>query len=354
MTRGFAMTKSAADDAPRRPLAARIARTWAVPVILGTLLALAWMKFVTPIDGSSAFAAEPKPSPVDGDRAYGYLTTLCEFGPRPAATEANTRQRDYVAAHFKKNGGAVREQKFTARHPLTGKRVEMVNLIASWYPRRDERVVLGAHYDTRPFPDMDPDPANRRKPFLGANDGASGVALLMEISNHLAQSPTPWGVDLVLFDGEELVYEFDDQERKGEFFLGSKEFAKRYKAERRQLKWRYAAGFVLDMVGDKDLAISVEPLSRKLAGNLVREVWGIADRLGVRSFRQELGREVLDDHLPLNDVGIPTIDIIDFDYPYWHTANDVPAECSGKSLADVGTVVTAWLNQPKPARPRKR
>jgi len=108
------------------------------------------------------------------------------------------------------------------------------------------------------------------------------------------------------------------------------------------------------MVGDKDLAISVEPLSRKLAGSLVREVWAIADRLNAQGFRQELGREVLDDHLPLNDVGIPTIDIIDFDYPYWHTAGDLPEECSGQSLGEVGRVVTAWLNQPRSARFQKR
>src|SRR4051794_30116474 len=110
------MTKSETDDASGRPLAARIARTWALPVVMGTLIALAWMKFVTPTDGSSAFAVEPKPSPVEGDRAYKYLTTLCDFGPRIAGSEANTKQRDYVASHFKKAGGAVREQKFTARH----------------------------------------------------------------------------------------------------------------------------------------------------------------------------------------------------------------------------------------------
>ena len=326
-----------------------------MPLIFGGLLAGAWMKYADR-SNASASAADPKPSPVDGDRAYGYLKTICALGPRISGTEANTRQRDLVAAHFTKAGGTVREQKFVLRrHPLTGKPVEMVNLIGSWFPDRAERVVLGAHYDTRPFPDMEPDPARRRSPFLGANDGASGVALLMEIANHLAQSPTPWGVDLVLFDGEELIYEDDLGQRSGEFFLGSKEFARQYKAAKRTAKSRYAAGLVLDMVGDEELSIPVEPLSQKLAGKVVREVWGVADALDSKVFVQNLGpTEVMDDHLPLNDAGIPTADIIDFDYPYWHTADDLPENCSGKSLAEVGRVVTAWLNQPKAAASRRR
>ncbi|MDB5350847.1 MAG: putative aminopeptidase [Planctomycetota bacterium] len=348
------MTPSDKPEAPRRSLPARLARTWGIPLVLGTLIALVWMKYVSPTNGSAEFADVPKPSAVNGDRAYGYLKKICEIGPRMAGTEANTRQRNLVAAHFKSMGGTVHEQKFASRHPLTGKRVDMVNLVGSWFPERTERVVLGAHYDTRPFPDRDPDPANRRKPFIGANDGASGVALLMEIAHHLKESPTPWGVDLVLFDGEELVYESDEGERRGDYFLGSKEFARQYKAESKRGKMRYLAGFVLDMVGGKELTIPVEPMSQKLAGNLVREVWGIADRLNSRAFQQNLGREVLDDHLPLNDARIPTIDIIDFEFPYWHTANDVPEECSGKSLAEVGRVMTAWLNQPRPTKTPKR
>ena len=348
------MTTSASENPRVSSLFTRLVRMWSVPLVLGSILAFGWIKFVDQSDGSPALEADPQPSLVDGNRAYGYLKAICDIGPRIAGTEANAKQLTLVSDHFKKTGGTIRLQKFKTRHPLTGKPVEMVNLIGSWFLDRTDRVVLGAHYDTRPFPDMEPDPAKRRSPFLGANDGASGVALLMEIANHLEKSPTPWGIDLVLFDGEELIYEDENHNRFGEFFWGSKEFAKQYKADRKKPTYRYAAGFVLDMVGDIDLSIAVEPMSHKLAGNLVREVWGIAERLGIESFRQEMGREVLDDHLPLNDVGIPTIDIIDFDYPHWHTASDVPANCSGKSLADVGKVVTAWLNQPKAAKTRKR
>src|SRR5581483_1588116 len=116
---------------------------------------------------------------------------------RPAGSAANARQRALVAAHFKEMGATVREQPFAGNDPRTGERVNMVNLIGTWNPDRAERVLLGVHYDTRPFPDQDPDPARRKIPFIGANDGASGVALLMEIAHHLKDLPTTWGVDLV-------------------------------------------------------------------------------------------------------------------------------------------------------------
>ncbi len=286
------------------------------------------------------------PAKIDGDRAYGYLKAICAIGPRPAGTAANTKQRSMVAEHFKKHGAKVREQPFQGTDPVSNAPVSMVNLIGSWFPERVDRVVIGVHYDTRPFPDEDPIFANRRKPFIGANDGASGVAMLMEIAHHLKDSTTPWGVDLVLFDGEELVYG-GGQNQTGEYFLGSKAFADEYKKSKKD-KARYVAGIVLDMVGDRELAIDKEPHSLEFAPKLVNAVWGVAKALKVTQFRDREGRAVLDDHLPLNDAGIPTIDIIDFDYRYWHTARDLPEHCSGASLAQVGKVVTAWLNEPKP------
>ena len=363
------MTRPDQPAAPKRSLPARIVRTWAIPLVLGGLLATLWIVYVNRSDGSSLFAETPKPSPIDGDRAYGYLKTICNFGPRKAGSDANTKQRNYVAAHFKKMGATLTEQKFSAPDPLgldpakPNKRgpkalkagqVQMVNLVASWNPDRADRVVIAAHYDTRPFPDQEAEAEDRRRPFLGANDGASGVALLMEIAHHLNDSPTPWGVDLVIFDGEELVYEDENGLRAGEMFLGSNEFSRLYKLERKKGTAKYVAGIVLDMVGDKELEIPVEASSRRLAPNLVKEVWGIADKLNARGFVQNLGKEVYDDHLSMNAAGIPTIDIIDFDYPFWHKAGDLPEECSGKSLAEVGRVVTAWLNQPKAARSKKR
>lgn len=291
------------------------------------------------------------PAPIDGPRAYKYLQEICNIGPRIAGTAANTRQREMVKALWTKLGAKIQEQPFTGADPKSGEPVHMVNLIGSWFPDRRDRVVIGAHYDTRPFPDEDRDPEKRKAPFLGANDGASGVALLMEMAHHMENLNTSWGVDLVLFDGEEIVYG-GGRNQIGEYFLGSKEFARQYSAavEGRRSRNRYVAGIVLDMIGDKDLQINQEEYSVNFAPGLVRELWNVARGLNATAFKSRVGQAVLDDHLPLNNAGIPTIDLIDFDYPYWHTHQDTPDKCSAASLEQVGRVVTAWLAQPRRRR----
>jgi glutaminyl-peptide cyclotransferase len=292
------------------------------------------------------------PAPINGDRAYGYLKQICAIGPRIAGSEANTKQRKMVAEHFTKMGAIVTEQPFTTQHPLTGERVDMANLVGAWFPDRVHRIVIAAHYDTRPQPDQEVSAARKKLPFLGANDCASGVALLMEIAHHLPEMKTTWGVDLVLFDGEELVYGNDP--RRGEYFLGSKEFRRVYvdQVERQLTNKRYEKGVVLDMVGGRNVQILQEPNSLNLAPDIVHEVWSVARELKSKAFRTREGREVLDDHLALNDAGIPTIDLIDFEYKFWHKADDLPEKCSADSLADVGRVVTAWLALPR--RPTSR
>ena len=322
-------------------------------VLLGGGLLGGLALFLVQSMSASAGIADPVPAPINGDRAYGYLKQICALGPRPAGSAANGRQRKLVAEHFRAAGGEVREQPFSGNDPLSGKPVAMVNLVGSWFSERTSRILLTAHYDTRPFPDLDPDPEKRRAPFLGANDGASGVALLMEIANHLRESTTHFGVDLVLLDGEELVYEEAGAHDMELYFLGSRHFGRTYAADRRagRSRDRYVAGILFDMVGDKDLILDQEVNSLRLQRKLVAEVWGVAARLKERVFRPQVGPEVYDDHLPLNDYGIPTIDLIDFAYPAWHTTADRPEACSGESLARVGRVVTAWLNS-RPARPR--
>jgi Zn-dependent M28 family amino/carboxypeptidase len=328
---------------------------WIGLILLGASFALAFPFLAQWFRPSMANALPaPQPAPIDGNRAYGYLKAICELGPRPAGSEANTRQRQMVAKHFKAHGATVTEQSFQARDPLSGKPVTMVNLVGSWFPDRTDRVVIGAHYDTPPHPDMETDLTRLHAPFKGANHGASGVALLMELAHHLNASPTPRGVDLVLFDGEELVYGRNAPIRG--YFLGSKEFGRRYKESRRggRSKTKYTAGIILDMVGGRNLDLPKEGFSVKLAPHLVREVWDVARALGdlAPAFRTEVRDPVYDDHLPLNEAGIPTIDIIDFSYPEWHTADDLPDRCSGASLAQVGRVVSAWLAQPKPSKKR--
>src|SRR5262245_20425675 len=140
-------------------------------LLVGMLLGLG-LPFVNRLRTTMAADSTPPlaPAPIDGARAYGYLKQICALGPRPAGSEANTRQRQLVAQHFTRHGATVREQPFSALDPRSGAKVEMVNLIGAWHPERTRRVVIGVHYDTRPFPDEDPNPARRKIPFIGAND----------------------------------------------------------------------------------------------------------------------------------------------------------------------------------------
>jgi len=327
-------------------------------VVVGTLLALAAASTALYATGAippmmADTPPKPVPAPIDGDRAYADLKAIVALGPRPAGSAANLRQQQLVAERFQKLGGAVRLQKFSSTDPLTGDPVQLANVVGSWFPDRPERVVIAAHYDTRPHADMETEMALKDDPFLGANDCASGVALLMEIARHLPTMSTPWGVDLVIFDAEELVYG-RNADRNG-YFLGSKEFSRLYASGRAsgRVKSKYVAGILLDMIGGKDLNLDWEPYSRKLQPKLVREVWAVAKQLGATSFKDQEGkRAVTDDHLPMNEAKIPTIDIIDFDYAHWHRSTDVPANCDPKSLEEVGRVVTGWLSLPKPKKAR--
>jgi len=214
----------------------------------------------------------------------------------------------------------------------------MANLVVRWHPDREERILLCAHYDTLPLPMLDPvDPEGT---FVGANDGASGVAVLMELAHEMPSLPCNYGVDFVLFDGEEYIFEERDT-----YFHGSTHFAREYAAGR-LAPARYRWGVLLDMIGDEDLQIYQERHSMQWSDTrpLVEEIWAVAERLGVREFVPILGHRIRDDHVPLHEVGkIPCIDVIDFDYPPWHTRDDVPEKCSALSLAKVGWVVREWL-----------
>ncbi|MBW3540230.1 MAG: M28 family peptidase [Planctomycetes bacterium] len=287
----------------------------------------------------------PPANPLDASRAFGYLVEICRLGPRPSGSEGMEKQQEVLVAHFEKHGAQVRLQEFDAAHPLNGQPVRMRNLIASWHPEAERRVLLCCHYDTRPWPDLDP--VNPRGTFVGANDGGSGVALFMELAHHLPKLKLPFGVDFVLFDGEELVYG-----DRGEYFLGSKHFANEYALD--PPKHRYVCGVLVDMVGDKQLNLYKEANSLKYAPDVTNSVWRTARRLDVDEFIGRRRHEIQDDHLPLNQIArIPTCDVIDFDYgpqysPHWHTTRDVPENCSGESLAKVGYVLLEWLAEDVP------
>ncbi len=285
----------------------------------------------------------------DGEASYEMLKAICELGPRPSGSPGMAAQQKMLIDYFKEKGGHVSTQKFTVRDPEYGKNVEMVNLIVEWHPDRANRMLLCAHYDTRPFPDNDPDPRQRRGRFIGANDGASGVAVLCELARHMPDLASHYGVDFVLFDGEELIY--DSERDEGRYFLGSKEFARWYVGEKHDYRYQY--GVLLDMVGDRDLTLYMERNSVRFAKPVVDSIWKTAKELGVAEFVPRARHTVKDDHLALNNIAkIPTCDIIDFDYPrpgatytYWHTTSDTPDKCSPDSLAKVGWVVLEWLKR---------
>ncbi len=281
------------------------------------------------------------PDEFSGSRAMKHLEDICDLGPRPSGSPGMDAQRSMLVKHFRAAGARVSGQAFKAVDRRTGRPVHMENLVVTWHPDRTDRVLLGAHYDTRPFPDRDPvDPQGT---FVGANDGASGVAMLMELARFMPTLPGPVGVDFVCFDAEEFVVGSRDP-----YFLGSTFFARQYAADRRETPrlHRYRAGAILDMVADRDLQIWQEQQSATWADTrpVVEELWGVATRLGVREFVPRPRHLVQDDHVPLRTIArIPCCTVIDFDYPAWHTTQDTPAACSAESLAAVGRVMLAWL-----------
>ena len=279
--------------------------------------------------------------PFGGARAYDYLHELCALGTRVSGSKGMQAQQELLTAHFQKLGGKVHLQKFRIRHPSTGRPVSMANLIVEWYPERRERILLCAHYDTRPFPNQDR--RNPRGTFLGANDGASGTALLMELGHQMAALEGKLGVDFVFFDGEEFVFE----EGRDPYFVGSEYFATTYVNDRAR-PYRYRSAVLLDMIADADLQIypDRQTLSWEDSRPLVDAIWGTARRLGVTEFMVDRRYDVLDDHVKLHEIAkIPSCDIIDFSYRAWHTQADTPESCSALSMAKVGWVVQDWLRQ---------
>jgi glutaminyl-peptide cyclotransferase len=282
-----------------------------------------------------------KPLPFDGKRAMTYLEAICKIGPRISGTEGMRKQQELLYKHFESCGAKVRYQRFTAEQVSQRRPVEMANLIASWHPERPRRVIVCSHYDTRPIADQEPDPRDWHRPFLSANDGGSGVALLMEMANHRKGLATEVGVDFVLFDGEEYIFDHD----RDQYFFGSKQFARVYK--RNQERINYLGAVLLDMIGGKDAHIPAEQNSWRNARTLVQDLWRIALEQKCTIFQNEMGETVLDDHLALNEAGIPAVDLIDFKYPHWHRLTDVPANCSGESMEQVARVLSIWLQQAK-------
>jgi hypothetical protein len=296
-----------------------------------------------PAPARDGFAADHEGGFFDGRRAMNYLRELCKIGPRISGTEGMRKQQEWLQKHFEAQGGRVSWQRFTAQQKSQAAPVDMANLIVSWHPDRTRRVILCSHYDTRPIADQEPDRRKWREPFVSANDGGSGVALLMELAQQMKQVRSEVGVDFVFFDGEEYI--FNPAPGADRYFFGSEHFARAYRQDRP--RYRYLAAVLLDMIGGKDAQFPIERNSWFKAAALCQELWQVAAEQRCAAFRNEFGPEVLDDHLALNRADIPAVDVIDFSYAHWHRLSDVPANCSAQSLEQVAHVLTAWLKRVK-------
>jgi Zn-dependent M28 family amino/carboxypeptidase len=260
-----------------------------------------------------------QPGQFNGQRAYQDVIAQVAFGPRVPDSPAHTQTIRYIQDALKKAGWQSQIQ------ATTWQGFAVQNIIAS-RTNKTPQIILGAHYDSRMLADQDPGPG-RTQPVPGANDGASGVAVLLEMARTLPTDSLPtW---LVFFDAE------DDGGIAGrDWLLGSRAFVA-------SLTFRPKAAIVVDMVGDADLNIYIERNSNPA---LVSEIWGQAARLGfARQFISTPKYSMEDDHTPFLKAGIPAVDIIDFDYPYWHTTADTPDKVSPKSLEIVGETLRAWL-----------
>lgn len=289
---------------------------------------------LTAVIGCSPGGTSANVPAFDEERAFSLLKQQVGFGPRHPGTDGQKMTAEFIQAQLKPYADGVKVQEFSKT--VRGKYLEMQNIIAHFNPGAKKHIMLAAHWDSRPTGDMEIDPAKKKQPIPAANDGGSGVAVLLELARMFGEQKPDVGVVMVFFDGE------DYGPGEPEMFLGSKYFAKNladgtsYKGKIIKIDY----GVLLDMVGDKDLRIPKEQQSVNAAPDVVKKVWSMAGKLGYRDvFVSEVGMSIADDHIPLIDAGVKCIDVIDFNYGPWHTLDDTPDKCSPKSLKTVGEVI---------------
>ena len=272
----------------------------------------------------------------DSDKAFSYLELQCDFGPRYPGSEGHLNFKNYLEEFLKDNNPdtlVVYEHEID--HPYKEKKVNLYNFLSRYNVHLPNRIMLMAHWDTREIADKDKNPDNHSKPILGANDGASGISVLMILAEILSKNKLEnIGVDLLFIDGEDMGRSGDIEN----FCIGTTKFCEVLPNPKPQ----YA--ICLDMIADKNPSFPIESFSWAQAPDLVREIWSLANNLGYKEFKTDIVPPIYDDHraLTLNS-GIPAIDIIDFDYPYWHTLDDIPENCSANTLKIVGNVMCEFI-----------
>ena len=263
-----------------------------------------------------------------GEKAFAHVQRLVDFGPRPAGSKALEKSRDYIEDQLRRSGWQVTRQAFSDDTPR-GK-IQFVNLIAQFSGQgkaASPLFLLCSHYDTKMFDAIR---------FVGANDGGSSTGLLLELARVIGQHPNlARKIELVFFDGEEAVEQFSQTDG----LYGSRYFARQLQSGGAK---QFRGGLLFDMVGDRSLGITLPSNS---PAEMARDIFAAAEALKLRNYFTYLGRDLIDDHAPLNAIGIPTLDIIDFDYPWWHTADDTIDKVSAQSLRIVGSVALYYLSE---------
>jgi glutaminyl-peptide cyclotransferase len=262
-----------------------------------------------------------------GEKAFAHVQAMVDLGPRPPGSEAIEKTRTYLTSQLEPLGWQVARQSFTENTPR-GK-VEFVNLIATFAGKDSApSFLICSHYDTKMFDTVR---------FVGANDGGSNTGVLLELARVLAGRPDlARKAELVFFDGEEAYEAFSETDG----LYGSRYFAKQLAAQDKTKQFR--GGILLDMVGDRSLTITLPPDSPV---EMARDIFASAEALNLRKYFTYFDRDIMDDHTPLNAVGIPTIDLIDFDFAAWHTPDDTMDKLSAESLRTVGAVASYYLSE---------
>ena len=282
---------------------------------------------------ASCSPAEAGPQ-FDQHTALSYVERQLAFGYRIPNTEGHRQTGDWILERLRATADTVEVQAFT-HVTVDGDTLALRNFIGRFRPESSERVLMLAHWDTRPYSDNAQNLGDRSLPVPGANDGASGVAVLLAVADQLALEPPVYGVDLLFVDGEDYGDFIEDKD----VLLGSRYFAANLPAGYQPL---FAVLF--DMIGDRDLSIEQEWHSVQRTPEVVERVWRAANQLGHGDvFVDRVGAAVTDDHLPLLDAGIRAIDVIDFEYPYHHTPQDTLDKVSAESLRIVGEVALALV-----------
>jgi len=267
--------------------------------------------------GTAEPRAEREPRRIDGLAALRHLERLVAIGPRPAGSPGSVRAREYIVNELKRSGVQARVEAFDADTPHG--RLPMANVVGVVPGRRTDVILIGGHYDTKWFADIR---------FVGANDGGSSTALLLELARQLRRAPGEFTYWIVFFDGEEA---------RGEWSARDSLYGSRRMAETLQRRGRLPrAVIVVDMIGDRDLAIRRESLSTRWLTDLI---WESARRLGRQHHFLSETEAVEDDHAPFLRLGVPAALLIDFDFPSWHTTEDTLDKVSDRSLQVVGDVL---------------